>query len=204
MNFKTMCNELVTIERQDGTRHEKISALVTAKSVLIPDVSLPIEIGDAILRPMPSGLVERLTVSDPGYHAAFHGMAAHYQVKYRKGESRPAGQPGYVVTVSGDNAKVNIGSVDNSITLFASGDMSKLAAELTALRSALLEGATDAEHYAAIGQIATAELAAKNGEASKIAAALSTLGGAGRWAWDAANKIGVSVAAEVIKSQAGL
>lgn len=115
MDLKTQCNETVTIERQDGSRDEGVTALVTGKMIIIPDTTVPISAGDIVLRQIPSGLVDRLIVTDPGYHAKLHALSAHYQVKYRPAGQAPAGSPGYNVHVSGPNAHVNIQSTDNSI-----------------------------------------------------------------------------------------
>ena len=38
------------------------------------------------MRTLPSGLVERLVVTEPGYHKGFHSIPGHYQAKYRHGE----------------------------------------------------------------------------------------------------------------------
>jgi hypothetical protein len=206
MNFRQMCNDSVTIERVDGTRHENIMALVSAKSVLIPDETVPIDVGDVILRKLPSGIVERMTVIDPGFHAKFHGIKAHYQVKYRREGTQASGQAGYVVHVSGVNSRVNIGSVDasNNLVIDNALDAGKLADDLATLRDALLPVATIPEHYVAIGQLSSAQIAAKSGDTSKAMTALSALGTAGKWAWDMANKIGAGVAAGAIKSHLGL
>jgi hypothetical protein len=172
MNFLSQCNEKLTIERQDGSRHEGVDALVTAKMILVPDITIPIAPGDVVLRQLPSGLVDRLVVTDPGFHAKVHGMSAHYQVKYRRDGQAPAGSPGYNVHVSGPNARVNINSTDNSTnSVLYQADMAKLADEFSQLRSALLQRANDAEHYVAVGAVAKAEIAAKEGEPSTIVSA---------------------------------
>jgi hypothetical protein len=208
MNLTDQCNEKVTIEKQDASRYEQVSAMVTDKMVLVPDVKIPIEPGDAILRELPSGIVERLTITEPGFHAQFHGIQPHYQVKYRREGKKPAGTPGYIFHVSGENARVNIHSTDQSSNVVtqqtgAFKDLNKLADELGRLREALLRKAEGPEHYATIGMVASAEVAAKSGERSKVAQALSALGAGGRWVLEAAKEIGVQVATEALKKQIG-
>lgn len=206
MNLQRICNEKVTIERTDGTRRENVPALVQDKMIMIADETIPIQAGDTVLRQLPSGLVERMVVTDPGFHAKLRGMPGHYQAKYRKEGAQPAGQPGYVVHVTGDNSRVNIGSIDASHNTIVNSaiDIDKLADELGTLRDALLPVASDPQHYIAIGHISSAQLSAKSGDVSKASAALSALGSAGKWAWDMANKIGAGVAADAIKTQLGL
>ena len=150
--------------------------------------------------------MERLVVTSPGFHARNHGFPAHYQVKYRHEGRQPAGTPGYAIHVSGANSRVNIGSVDNSTNMvsYVSQNMNGLAEEFTRLREALLSKAQDPEHYVAIGAVASAEVAAKAGDASKVGQALSALGSAGKWAIGVAKDIGVSIAAETLTKSMGL
>ena len=205
MDLKTQCNETVTIERQDGSRDEGVTALVTGKMIIIPEHHAPISAGDIVLRQIPSGLVDRLIVTDPGYHAKLHALSAHYQVKYRPAGQAPAGSPGYNVHVSGPNARVNIQSTDNSTNsvIYKAEDMGKLADEFSQLRHALLPRANDAEHYAALGAVASAEIAAKDSKSSMIGQALSGLGTGGKWVFDVATEIGVHLAAAALKPYLG-
>ena len=203
--FISQCNEMVTVERADGSRYENIRALV-AKEVLISEDKIPIAPNDVILRQLPSGLVERLIVSDPGFHAKSSGAPAHYQVKYhREGQAQPS-TPGHVFHVSGNNARLNFHSMDNSANYIdrQTSNLSLVGEELTRLRETLLKHATDAEHYAAIGAIASAKLSAKKGDASAVASALAAIGNAGKWVLDGAKEIGVGVAAKVIEDYVGL
>jgi hypothetical protein len=150
MDFLDLCNEKVTIERQDASRFENVPAHVSRETILIPDAKIPIKSGDAILRQLPSGLVERLIVVEPGLLAKLYEVSAHYQIKYRREGQKPADNPGYQIHVSGNNSRVNIGSTDNSINAVntvnnAPCDFTALAGELTRLRIAL-EKAQDPEH----------------------------------------------------------
>jgi hypothetical protein len=79
-------------------------------------------------------------------------------------------------------------------------DLLTLAKELSLLRAELRKEATESEHDIAIGAIASAEKAAKEGNGAK---ALEALKDVGNWAIDVATKIGVSVAAEAIKKASG-
>ncbi len=203
MDLSGRCNEKVTVERHDNSRYENVPALVSRGMILIPDANIPIEPDDAILRQLPSGIVERLVVTDPGFYAAVHGIPAHYQVKYRREGQKPAGTPGYHIHLSGDNSRVNINSIDSSANTISkqSFDFTELAAELAQLRKVLLERAQSPEHYAAIGAIASAETETRSGDASRVKRALSALGTAGRWVFDTSREIGVSLVAELLKGR---
>ncbi len=202
MDLLSRCNEKVTVERRDNSRYENVPALVSKGMILIPDAKIPIEPDDAILRQLPSGIVERLVVTEPGFYATIHGIPAHYQVKYRREGQKPAGNPGYHIHLSGDNPRVNINSIDSSANTISKGslDLTALAAELAKLRKVLLERAQTPEHYTAIGIIASAETETKSGDASKVNRALSALGTASRWVLDTSKEIGVTLVAELLKA----
>lgn len=80
-------------------------------------------------------------------------------------------------------------------------DLPKLAEELSKLREAMKQQATEAEHDIAVSDVAKAEQAAKSKDPSKIAEYLKS---AGSWTLDIASKIGVPVAIEAIKLAAGV
>ncbi|MDB6035561.1 MAG: hypothetical protein JWM16_5899 [Verrucomicrobiales bacterium] len=76
-------------------------------------------------------------------------------------------------------------------------DMRSLAVELAALRREMRQKATDPAQDIAIGEIAAAEAAAQKGDASSV---MRHLKSAGKWAFDVATKVGVSIASEAIKN----
>ena len=84
---------------------------------------------------------------------------------------------------------------------FSLMDMRALARELASLRLAMRERAVDPEQDIAIGNIAAAEAAAKQGDASSVARLLK---GVGTWSLEVATKIGVSVASKAIEKSMGL
>jgi hypothetical protein len=79
-------------------------------------------------------------------------------------------------------------------------DLPTLAKDLAILRAELLKEAKEPEHYTAIGAVASAETAAQKGDGPK---ALEYLKAAGTWTFDVATKVGVSVAAEALKTVIG-
>jgi hypothetical protein len=80
-------------------------------------------------------------------------------------------------------------------------DPDKLASELKELRASLKQQAETAEQDSAVGEVAQAEVAVRNGEGPK---GLEHLRKAGKWALDMANSIGATVAAAAIRAALGL
>jgi hypothetical protein len=128
----------IDIVAPDGTVRHRTKAIVHAKSVtvpkpsvvtdpgsiIIPDPSLVIEPRDEIRRRIPSGREETFEVVDPVFHEKSHYIPAHYQAIVRKKGIFPSGQGGnYSVHVSGQNARVNIGSHDHSTNIATQGDV---------------------------------------------------------------------------------
>ncbi len=80
-------------------------------------------------------------------------------------------------------------------------DLRRLATELAVLRGQLKAQATEPEHDVAVGAVAAAERAAKQGNASS---ALGHLKEAGSWALGVATKVGVPVAVAALKQALGV
>lgn len=84
MVLDTFLTDTITLRKSNGAIHENIRAGVQPDHIFITDVSIPIEPGDEIVRCLPSGVEEIYVVTEPGYQARFAGIAAHYQIKYRR------------------------------------------------------------------------------------------------------------------------
>src|SRR5581483_2781027 len=113
--FEAFPKSQLQIIAPDGTVRSTETGIMSSKSVTIPNEAAVIHVGDEIRRKLPNGIEEAFEVVDPVYHSHFHGIPAHYQVKIRRKGSFPSGTGGhYTVTVSGANARVNIGSHDHS------------------------------------------------------------------------------------------
>lgn len=80
-------------------------------------------------------------------------------------------------------------------------DLNQLAQELNELRLNLKEKSGTVEQDATVGEIASAEMAAKSSDGPTLMKHLSR---AGKWAFDVATEIGVVLAAETIKKSLGL
>jgi hypothetical protein len=80
-------------------------------------------------------------------------------------------------------------------------DLVCLKSELGVLRAAMREKGGEPEHDIAVAEIASAEVAAKNGDGPS---AISHLAKAGQWALDVAKSIGTTVAVAAIKASLGM
>jgi hypothetical protein len=73
--------------------------------------------------------------------------------------------------------------------------LDKLAQEFAAIRIELAERANSPEHYIAMGSLAEAEVAARDGDPQRVWQHLAKVGG---WVLDTAKDIGKSLAVEAI------
>ena len=204
VSLQSLARDKVTLVKKDGTVFRAdIPATVSTGEIITFMKDLPIEVGDHFLRQLPNGLVDDYIVSDPGYHSGIAGaIQPHFQVKVRRSDAPAAPPQTIIANFHGPNSRMNVNSTDSSsnTVIYQPHDLAQLADEFFRLREALLTRAQSAEHYAAIGVIASAELEAKSGEQPK----LSALGAAGRWVLDTAKDIGAQIATEVVKAQLGL
>ena len=90
--------------------------IFTGSKIIVFDEKLLVFAGDEIRRALPNGSDEAFTVVDPKFFdKMMGGMPAHFQIDVRRKGAFPHHQGGhYNITVSGENARVNIGSTDNS------------------------------------------------------------------------------------------
>jgi hypothetical protein len=146
------------------------------------------------------GLTFTRAEKERAHSMVFHVDGANFNIGIAGGTG------GQANVAAGSNARVNIQSTDNSNNSVAcqADQMVTLAEQFAKLRTALLSQASDAEHYASIGAIASAEIAAKEGNASNMAQALSALGAGGKWVVGIARDIGTELAASALKSYVGL
>jgi len=124
MSIRTMCNELIVLEKQDGTKFENIHASVQPphKIYVWPTRAdkFAIEEGDILSRTLPNGTVEKYIVEEPCFYNGFHGIEPHYQSRVRRVGSHPKVTPVSITT--GDNSKVVFNSTDNSVNIQITND----------------------------------------------------------------------------------
>lgn len=196
----------VDIVAPDGLVRSRVKAYYSGKQFIIDDMSVDVRPDDEIRRLLPNGREETFVVTDPKYYSD-GPFGPHYQVAIvRRGvfDRRTGGH--YTINVSGPNSRVNLGSTDNSTNtaVTETEDLATLSNELARLREAIASKANTPEHYIAMGAVAAAELAAKEGDAPKVSGALSSLGSAGSWVLDTARAIGVPLVVVALRQYLGL
>lgn len=126
-----MLNDRVTLVKKDGTLHrENIPALVTKGRVQVHDTTIPIEIGDHLLRKLPNGLVEDYVVDDPVLQSGLGSIEAFYIVHVSR-SGQPLAQPQAVIqnitnNFHGANSRVNIHSADLSTNISTEIDVQRI------------------------------------------------------------------------------
>ncbi len=117
------------IVSSDGEVRSIEKGILDSKLATIPNKNAVIHVGDEIRRKLPNGTEETFEVVDPVYYEGLGGaIPPHYQVKIRRKGAFPSGTGGpSTFNVSGQNSRVNIGSVDRSTNLAASGDVFELS-----------------------------------------------------------------------------
>lgn len=106
----------------DGTVRSTVAAIDGGGTIVIPDPSAVILPGDELRRKLPNGTDETFEVIDPRFFdTRMGGLGPHFQVKVRKKGTFAHHTGGnFSITVSGPNARVNVGSTDNSTNLVGS------------------------------------------------------------------------------------
>lgn len=116
MGFAALMTDTISVLKQNGESFEGIKASVQSDKIFIEGAQPFIETGDLIRRKMSNGGEETFRVLDPGFHEKFHAIPAGYQMKVVKLGVPEAAKHIQNITynVSGQNARINQNSVDNS------------------------------------------------------------------------------------------
>lgn len=170
----------VTLVKADGTvAKESVPAFVSGDIVFTSDKNLPVEVGDYLLRDLPSGLVEKYEVINPKYYDVGRGADAHFQIDVmRAGASRS--QPTVVQDItnnfSGANSRVNINSTDNSTNVSANFSAEQLRAFVEQVRPVLAQLPANCQEIVGAQLIAIEEEAKKSAPAKmRVISALQTI-----------------------------
>ncbi|MCK4165246.1 hypothetical protein GO281_04811 [Ralstonia solanacearum] len=101
----------------------RVKGAFTGSMILVSDTSADIRLGDEIRRQLPNGKEEVFTVDDPTFYSS-GPFGPHYQVKVSRPKVVEKNTGGhYSVSVSGNNARVNIHSNDHSVNLVTDSDL---------------------------------------------------------------------------------
>lgn len=116
MSFDDFMTDNINVRKQNGDLLEGLKASVQSSKIFLNRSDVLIEPRDLIERRSSNGAVETFEVIDPGFHEAFHGIKAHYQMSVRKLGIPEAKQRIESITyhVTGNNARINNHSVDQS------------------------------------------------------------------------------------------
>jgi hypothetical protein len=116
MPFGSLMNDMIDLLKPDGTKRTGLRASVQTSKIFMDADGVLVEPQDLIIRRMSNGAEETYRVIDPGFHEPFHGIKAHYQMNVQKlglPEAKSAVQ-NITFNITGHNARVNQGSIDNS------------------------------------------------------------------------------------------
>ncbi|WP_143024013.1 hypothetical protein [Maricaulis salignorans] len=93
----------------------RVTAFFTGNQVVVFNEKLLVFQGDEIRRRLPNGSDEVFEVVDPKFYPEMSSIPANFQIDIRRKGAFPHRQGGHLsIAVSGDNARVNIGSNDSS------------------------------------------------------------------------------------------
>ncbi|MFZ6045795.1 hypothetical protein ACFW0H_06695 [Pseudomonas sp. CR3202] len=116
MNFDAFMTDTITVRKKNGQTFEGLKAAVQPGKIFLDRSDILVEPSDLIERRMSNGGIETFDVIDPGFQEAFQGFPAGYQMTVRKLGLPEAKQRIQSITynITGNNARVNNNSVDNS------------------------------------------------------------------------------------------
>ena len=123
---------------KDGQGKGRVSGVYSSDMIAIDDVSVSLIVGDELRRTLPNGTEEAFDVVDPVFYNRGQMIPAHFQVKIRrKGAFNPGTGGNYTIHLSGNNARVNLHSTDNSSNIVIDNRV------FADLRAAINEHVTD-------------------------------------------------------------
>ncbi len=174
-----MLEDRVTLVKSDGKiERQDIPALVMKGEIQIHDATLPIEIGDHLLRNLPSGLVEDFIVDDPVLHSGLG--VKFFTVHVHRDNASAVRQSAAIQNITnnftGPNSRVNINSVDNSINTLNEISVEKLQALINQIKPAI-NGLPQTQRQAIVAPLALLEdeIRSGNPSTSKVAVALQSM-----------------------------
>jgi hypothetical protein len=140
--LEDMLTDIVTIRTKDGKTYADVRASVQVGKIFTQRTDIPIQPGDEVVRRTVAGIDEVFVVEDPGFHAAFHGIPATYQMRARRADAPASASRGSTViyNLTGPNARFNINSVDSSTNVVSQAPPELFAALRVAIQSRIPAG----------------------------------------------------------------
>lgn len=170
VRFDRLLTDKVSVLKEDGQRIDDVNAAVQNGRIDIMRSDFLMESGDLILRKASNGAEETYRVVDPGFHEKFGSIPAGYAASVTKLGIREAAGAARSVTynISGNNARVNHGSVDNSVNVVAANaETLELLAALRGEVSRMALGETERKDAADLLDATEAQI--KGGSPSRAA-----------------------------------
>jgi len=135
--------EATEVVAPNGQVRGTVQAMFAGSTIFVDDQMADIRVDDQLRRKLPNGNDEVFVVTDPRFYNDPE-FGPHYQIKFRRAGVEPArGGGNYTINVSGNNARANINSTDNSINVVNE-------AMLDEVRRAIERGVADIETRAAM------------------------------------------------------
>lgn len=144
--FPTSDFEVISPE---GDVRNVAKGIISGNEIVVFDEKLVVFAGDEMRRALPNGHDEAFHVVDPQFFTAFGGIPSNYQIKVRRKGTFPHHTGGnFSISVTGPNARVNIGSTDNSKNVV--GDVTVFRELRAAVSSGVSDEGQRAELLAAV------------------------------------------------------
>ena len=116
--LSNLLNDVITLIRGDGRSYKNIRASVQKQNVFIDDVTIPVAIGDRMVRQLPSGQEESLRVSNVNLWTGGGGIPDYYEIAYQREGTQHAQMGAVNVSVSGGTqTHINLNSTDQSVSV---------------------------------------------------------------------------------------
>lgn len=113
--FKSMPHSDFEVISPTGEVRNTGNGIFTGNQVVVFNENLLVSAGDEIRRQLPNGADETFEVVDPKFFGKMTSIPAHFQIDIRRKGTYPHREGGHLsIAVSGNNARVNIGSTDSS------------------------------------------------------------------------------------------
>ena len=180
MPLSILPQEPIVLVKATGERFET-RAGITSKVIYVQDAKFPVATGDIIERQLPSGIVERYEVVEPGYQGAFGGIKAHYGIKVRNAAAKEAAKS----VVNNYHNAGQVGAMGNNASAaieqmvfspLATADVAKVIDELVRLRTALVADVSNPDTAIELGNVGAAEKALRAGDQSGFHLAIKRFG----------------------------
>lgn len=164
--LQDLANNPFVLKKQDGQELSFLGVL-SKSSILTFNSKLLVEEGDSVERTLPSGVVERYFILDPGFNSGLRQIGPFYNMKVQRQSTIPPKQLPLahgitnIYNVQGPNARINLHANDQSQNVANVGEIELFEK----LRKAIELGVSDSTEKATLLE-AAADLEQANGTSS--------------------------------------